>query len=89
MTMEIKYIELGSVRKAALSPQARTLYRALRRDFAEQLRSLIMSGDISTIGLIADRRIGTQNEVTKSWLALENALRELRRSCRGDGGGCA
>jgi hypothetical protein len=54
----------------------------LRRDFSERLRSLIMSDDLTTISAIASRRLDPHNAVRKSWTALDNALREIRRNCR-------
>jgi hypothetical protein len=75
-------IELRPIRRSTLSPQARALYLALRRDFSERLRSLIMSDDLTTISAIASRRLDPHNEVRKSWTALDNALREIRRNCR-------
>jgi len=86
--MQISEIEIAAVRKQApnLSPHARDLYRSMRRDFAERLRSLIMSGDIDQAAMIAGRRLPSWHPILNSWVGLEDALRELRRSCRGDGG---
>ena len=84
--MQISEIEVKAVSKATpLSPQARDLYRALRRDYAERLRSLIMSNDISEAGMIAGRRLPKGHPARDAWTGLDDALRELRRHCRGDG----
>lgn len=85
--MNIDSIEVRAVRKSALSPNARALYRALRADYAERLRSAIMSHNIDDVARVAGRRIQPGHPLTESWTALNDALRELRGRCRGDGGG--
>lgn len=85
--MKIDSIEVRAVRKSALSPNARALYRALRADYAERLRSAIMSNNINDVALVAGRRIPPSHPLAQSWTVLDDALRELRGRCRGDGDG--
>jgi hypothetical protein len=86
--MDISEVEISAVRKSALSPHARDLYRALRRDYAEKLRSLIMAAGLNEAAMIAARRLPGGHPIVKSWGSLDDAIRELRGHCRGDGRLC-
>ena len=66
-----------------LSPAARDLYRALRVDALERLRSQITGADMDALARIAGRRLKPDHELLKDWNTLRAAARELCKSCKG------
>ncbi|MBN8745518.1 MAG: hypothetical protein J0I24_14630 [Thiomonas arsenitoxydans] len=66
----------------ALSPHARDLYRALRRDCLERLRSLVTGADLDALALIAGRRLEPDHPLLKDWRRMCAAARELNQNCK-------
>jgi hypothetical protein len=74
--------ESKDLQPAALSPHARDLYRVLRRDCLERLRSLVAGGDMGALAMIAGRRLDADHPLLKDWRRMRAAASELSQNCK-------